>query len=466
MGAQLRFSKKFFNPLYFHIRKYTDDPNIRRIMVYGGKASAKTVSIGQVFAIACHSQQCSALAYRKEQTIIKTTLKNSFTKAIESTYMQAAWQPMDFKFKGLAGNEIIFKGLDIEGKVKGIEGYKYLYFDELDHFTSDEWMTANISLRGIPGQKLFASWNPVDENSWIKTEIDSQSWSDLPRVLDGPHTQLSPNSWVRISADGKTILIKTVYQDNKWIVGGDGFGFRDQNLIDEYESLRTKDENSYNVNVLGEWGVRDKNKKFAWAFSKDKHVRDFVPALMESFGTPYNPNRVVWLSFDFNVNPITCTCMQHHNDTVFVFKCFKLANSNTYALCDHIRAYFKPGTVFKVTGDATGANRNTLSVDNLHNYQIIQKKLGLSTQQLVVPAKNPDIEKNQVLMNSILANYQVWIQPGEGYADPLLYDLTYVEMDANKKMVKDRSTDKKNADFIDTFRYFLNIEFHDFLPKF
>jgi hypothetical protein len=44
---------------------------------------------------------------------------------------------------------------------------------------------------------------------------------------------------------------------------------------------------------------------------------------------------------------------------------------------------------------------------------------------------------------------------------PLIYDLTYVEVDENKKIIKDRQNDKRNADFLDHFRYICNILFPD-----
>lgn len=457
-----RYKREWFNPLYFHLRKYIEYPDLRKIMVYGGKSSAKTFSIAQLFSIMCYTEVVSAVCYRKEQTTIKTTLRNSFDKAIETTRMGAVWQPMDFKYRGV-DNEIIFKGLDTEGKVKGIEGYKYLFFDELDHFTKEEWYQANLSLRGIKGQKLLASWNPIDENIWIKGEIDAQRWHDLPLSLGDNYSKLSDESFIRISEDGKTLLIKTNYLDNKWMVGGDGYGFRDQNLIDEYLSMKDKDPNSYNVNVLGEWGVRNKNKKFAWAFDRAKHVKDFVPAFIDVFGVPYNPNKIVWLSFDFNVNPITCTAMQHFDGAVFVFKCFRLENSNTVEMCNHIKSYFQKGTVFKVTGDSTGANRSTLSSDNLHNYQIIQRELKLLDSQIIVPTRNPDIQVNQVLLNSLLLNYVWMFQPGKEYADYAIYDLTYVEVDENKKIKKDRTSAERESDFLDTIRYFANVEFSNYL---
>ena len=63
----LRLKKTWFNPLYFHLRKYIEDPKIRRVMVYGGKSSAKTFTIAQLFNVISYTNNVSCIAYRKRQ---------------------------------------------------------------------------------------------------------------------------------------------------------------------------------------------------------------------------------------------------------------------------------------------------------------------------------------------------------------------------------------------------------------
>jgi len=339
----------------------------------------------------------------------------------------------------------VFKGIDSEGKIKGIEGFKYILLDELDHYTEEEFTQANLSLRGMENQKIFATWNPVDENIWIKKYIDRFDWIDLPLMIKGnKHSQLDKSSFVRKSTDGKTLLIKTTYFDNKWIVGANGYGSRDQNLIDEYEQLKTIDPNSYNVNVLGEWGVRDKSNKFAFAFEASKHVGS----------VEYNPDYLIWLSFDFNVNPISCTAFQYYDDVLRAIKCFKLDNSNIYELCKLIASYF-PDAMFKVTGDASGTSRSAMVADNVNYYTIIKDELGLIWSQFNIPSVNPRIEENQVKVNAVL--YAGLFVADSENCKELIYDLTYVEIDENKKIIKDRTAESKKSDFLDHFRYICNI---------
>ena len=441
----LRLKKTWFNPLYFHLRKYIEDPKIRRVMVYGGKSSAKTFTIAQLFNVISYTNNVSCIAYRKEQTTIKISLKPAFVKAIDSIHMNAVYNVQDFAIKGNNSQIIVFKGIDSEGKIKGIEGFKYILLDELDHYTEEEFMQANLSLRGMENQKIFATWNPVDENIWIKKYIDRLQWDELPLTIKGnKHATLDATAFVRKSKDGKTLLIKTTYLDNKWIVGENGYGARDQNLIDEYEQLKTIDPNSYNVNVLGEWGVRDKSNKFAFAFEQSKHVGQVT----------YDPDYLVWLSFDFNVNPISCTAFQYYDDMLRAVKCFKIDNSNIYELCKLIASYF-PDAMFKVTGDASGTSRSAMVADNVNYYTIIKDELGLIWSQFNIPSVNPRIEENQVKVNAVL--YAGLFVADSENCKELIYDLTYVEIDENKKIIKDRTAESKKSDFLDHFRYICNI---------
>ena len=449
MNDVVRLKKTWFNPLYFHLRKYVEDNKIRRVMIYGGKSSAKTFTIAQLFNVISYTNNVSCIAYRKEQTTIKISLKPAFVKAIDSIHMNAVYNVQDFAIKGNNSQIIVFKGIDSEGKIKGIEGFKYILLDELDHYSEEEFMQANLSLRGIPGQKIFATWNPVDENIWIKKYIDRLQWDELPLTIKGnKQATLDATAFVRKSKDGKTLLIKTTYLDNKWIVGENGYGARDQNLIDEYEILKIIDPNSYNVNVLGEWGVRDKTNKFAFAFEKTKHVGNIA----------YNPDYLVWLSFDFNVNPISCTAFQYYDEVLHAVKCFRLDNSNIYELCTLIAAYF-PNAMFKVTGDASGTNRSAMVADNVNYYTIIKEQLKLLWTQFNIPTVNPRIEENQVKVNAVLYA-GLFIADSENCKD-LIYDLTFVEIDENKKIIKDRTAESKKSDFLDHFRYICNIIWKD-----
>lgn len=190
-----------------------------------------------------------------------------------------------------------------------------------------------------------------------------------------------------------------------------------------------------------------------WAFAYDKDKHSAKPEL--------NRSEVVWLSFDFNRNPICCSVIQHYDNSVKVLRTIKLENSDIYKLCDFILAHY-PNCLFMVTGDATGKNSSALVKDNINYYTVIKQKFGLSNNQMRVPVINPRLEDNQVLVNSVLANYSVEIHETE--AEALHYDLRNVKTNSDGSIVKNNRQDStQQADALDTFRYFCNVKMKELL---
>ncbi len=213
---------------------------------------------------------------------------------------------------------------------------------------------------------------------------------------------------------------------------------------------RTLDDLYFRCEYLAE-DVNISALMWAFAFDKSKHVSK--PEIKR--------NEILYLSFDFNKNPITCSVIQWYEETVKVIECIKLENSDIYALCDYILVHY-PQMLYMVTGDATGKNTSALVKDNLNYYIVIRQKLGVSNNQLMIPSVNPRLEDNQVLVNSILANYKVEIH--EEKAKHLIFDLMNVRTTPEGGIEKSNRQDKaQQADALDTFRYFCNTYLQNFL---
>lgn len=213
----------------------------------------------------------------------------------------------------------------------------------------------------------------------------------------------------------------------------------------EVDNLRGQlDELTFRCEILAE-DVNLANNPFAYAFDTEKHVKPVA----------YDQRYHVHLSFDFNVDPITCIAVQHIDGCIRVIREFALRNSDIYQLCDNILAAF-PKAAFVVTGDATGANRSALTAGNYGYYDVVQRKLMLGRSQMKQPAINPSIRDTRVLVNSLLQNYHIMIDVS---CVQLIRDLAYVEVDSEGDIMKDRSTDIRKADLLDCFRYYCH-SFH------
>lgn len=200
-----------------------------------------------------------------------------------------------------------------------------------------------------------------------------------------------------------------------------------------------------------------KGMLWAFAFDSKKHTGK----------VEYNPKLYTYLSFDFNKNPICCSIIQWYGNTIRVVETIKLPDSDIYKLCLHIRVHYKDafesGTLI-VTGDATGKNSTALVRDNINYYTVIKKELNLASEQMKVPKVNPSLEENQVLVNSILANYPVIIDQDK--CRSLIFDLNNVKMLATGEIDKtNRADETKQADALDTLRYWINVFMWNFLKR-
>jgi phage terminase large subunit len=394
---KVTFDKKWFNPLYFILNDLLKDNSIRTILVYGGKSSAKTASISQILMKELVVHSCSSIAFRKESTSIPTTLKESLKLARDCMYVYPVVQTQDRRF--LCGpKEIVLKGIDDEEKAKGVEGYKYLFLDELNHFDIGEYEQFQMSLRGIEGQKIFAAWNPVDENSWVKTDlIDVYEWTDTDYKLP------SANSFVRISNDGKIILIKTTFEDNYFISGSPcgTYGYRDENLISYYKSLQFRDFNKYRVNVLGEWGKVVYGGEFLKGWKSEVHVSD----------CKYNPDLAIHLIFDENVNPyFPCGIFQvSKNEKEFQMIhliTMKNPDNTIRAMCNEIRRKlleWRHKEAVYIGGDATSKKSDVKQEKGHDLFHLIMVELKEFAPRRAVLNSNPSVRASADFTNGILS---------------------------------------------------------------
>ena len=385
------------------------------LILFGSASSGKSYFAAQKVILRCLTEKGHRfLVIRK----VGNTLKDSVFQLLKDVisefdvYNEFEINKTDKTFvHKLTGNEIICKGLDEPEKIKSVQGITSMWIEEATELTFDDFTQLLLRIRGEkPNYKQYLlTFNPISENHWLKNKL-----------IEG------------VGYDSKTV-IRSNYLDNYYL------SEQDKSTL---ESLKLTNPLYYEIYCLGNWGIEDKSGKFAYAFDKDKHLGE----------THYNPDIELYLSFDFNVNPITCLAAQYYNEWLYCLRSFKLENSNIYELCDVIRATY-PEALFIVTGDATGRATSALVNDNLNYYKVIKQQLELIETQIQVPSINPSLVENRVVCNAVLQTQNIIISSTN--CEPLVYDLTYAEVDENNKLVKDRSNDKRNVDALDCWRYLI-----------
>lgn len=203
--------------------------------------------------------------------------------------------------------------------------------------------------------------------------------------------------------------------------------------------------------IEGSWDFEKASNVFAFAFNEKLHHRE----------VRYDDDRPLFLSFDFNVEPITCLANQHEKgEFIHTLKQFRLLNSDIDELCLAVAVAF-PNAHFMVTGDASGGARNALK-KNTNYYKSIKGNLQLSPLQLKVPRANPSIRNTRVLCNSLLNKHpNMWIN--KNACPDLVIDLNQVTVGDDGEL--DKAKDKRKTHLLDCFRYYCWTFHRDFLDK-
>lgn len=314
-------------------------------------------------------------------------------------------------------SKIFFKGENIKqdpnlDDLLGLETNGF-FLEQLEGLTQKTWDLSSSRagswyIDNMPPAFMFTTLNPTQR--WPKKEIYLKYKNgDLPADFYFQEAFPSDNAFV------------TQDQWNAW-----------SGMDDRYQKQF----------IGGDWTDFDEtDNRFCYAYVEAKHVGE----------TAFNPNQELYLSFDFNVDPITCLVAQIYDNRVHCLEQISLGNSDIYKLCEYIRANYGNKN-FTVTGDASGNNRSALTRDNMTYYHIIKNELGLSWTQIKVPTANPRIEDNRVLVNAVLHRHNVTLDKVK--CQKLLHDFENVRVLPNGDV--DKLTDKSLTHALDCFRYLCN----------
>lgn len=321
---------KLFNPLFFYLLMFLQDKTIRNIIMYGGSSSGKTYSMAQAILILTLWEGTNHLVMRKVGASIKDTVYQDFKTAAEQLGISKLFKFSDgVKTITCIQNKarIVFKGLDDAEKIKGLSSFKRVVLDEWSEFEEPDYKQIRLRLRGMEGQQLIYTFNPIKETHWIKKNVfDKQKWHDVPMAvklgsqtipeeltrvksikMNEPRVIMHKRTGEMIEHSPDTVVIQTTYLNNFWVVGSpDGtYGYYDEQCIATFEYDRVNDPDYYNVYALGEWGVIRTGSEFFGSFNRGKHTGE----------VRYDPTLPVHISVDSNVLPyISCTYWQIDTD--------------------------------------------------------------------------------------------------------------------------------------------------------
>ncbi len=454
---EIEIDKNVFLPCYHHLINNDADVNF----LWGGRDSGKSKFISQRLLLDCLGfNECPyfrCVLIKKTFESIKDaqwqTLKDTVADWGFEAFFTFTTAPLEVNCNYRDG-KFIARGCDKPEKLKSIANPSHAWFEEGNQLTAADYITVASTLRTNQGKvKQWFSFNPEWDGDYSECWLYKDYFSNHTGDIYG--CTFNGVKEMEIEVDGVKEVVKitytsthTTYRDNRY-VKPERKAF--------LELLRHTNPYFANMYTDGRWGNKSNDSPFCFAFDRKKHVKGGKDAPVPT------RKELLYLSFDFNRNPMSCTAFQHYGGKLRVLKTIKLANSDIYKLCSYIQSIYI-GYTFMITGDATGQNSSGMVRDNTNYYMIIMKELGLASSQMKIPSINPKMEDNQFLVNAVLANYPVEMHEIECKA--LIFDCENVKMLASGVIDKtDRKDPTKQADALDTFRYFLNTFFWDFVKR-
>lgn len=485
MGTQYVFSKRLFNPLFWILITVLQDPRIRYIFVYGGSSAAKTYSIVQALTWMALNEDASSMVLRKFSVDIDDNVFSDFKEVLRVFKLSDITEPIKHTIRFATGPQIRFRGLDKSERLKGLKGFKYLYYNELSLFDKPDFDQGRKRLRGMPGQKIIGDWNPISEQHWVKQKLlDNETWADMPgfsipSISSGAEPYSVPdmakqpkfrfldpeNSFVQINSRGNMVLIKTTHKDNYWVVGrpdGNG-GFVDQHVLDDFEYDRVHNYNDYRIYALGEWGRLRNGGEFLKSFSEAEHVKPVA----------YDAEKSLHISLDNNVQPyISCSIWQVNSADKVIRQVHEIAAKSPHntapraarLLIDYLKRIGYKDTIF-VYGDPSANARSTVDYDGrsfFDTYLAELKTAGFGIRNRIQRSA-PEVARSGDFLNEIYANnYEGWTIEISQTCRVSIDDYCSVLEDKDGKILKKRVKDKDTGGsyeqyghFTDTKRYFV-----------
>jgi phage terminase large subunit len=458
----IEFEEGIFNQVYYELDEAFNNELIRFIFLYGGSSSSKTFSyVQKTIVYMMEDSGNNSLIFRKFSTDIEGSIFQDFKNIIEDWGLSSYFKIQKHYIECLFTNSYVrFKGLDDSEKIKGLSGIKKICLEEFSQFDMIDFKQVKKRLRGSVGQQIIGIFNPVSEMSFIKTEIfDNETFEEKYSTIQSS----------QINSSGDTLVLRTCYLDNIWIVGdGKGGGFIDYHVIADFERDKLNDINYYNIYALGQWGKLRTGGEFLKQFDSNKHVGDYK----------YNPSEPLHIVFDENVLPyLTCNVFQLQNGLIRQIDEIMLKDPlNTLKdTCEEfLKRYGNNMNGLFVYGDATSKKQDTKLQKGQNFYLLIKGYLSKLKPTFRIPKANPSVIMSRNFTNDLLAGSIDGLSIGfDAKCRNSINDYQYCTEDAegkvNKKLVRDKVTGRSWQEFghaSDCLRYILTAMFGDYYKKF
>lgn len=410
---------------------YLESENCLEIeeVLFGGAAGGGKTMLGTMWQIARRLKHpgTRGLMGRAELKKLKLTTLRTFEENWNKFYRDQ--QPVSININHQDsviyfsnGSEIILMDLSYMPRDKDFTRLGSLeltdaFLDEVSEITYKAYNILNSRIRyklinGVA--KCLSASNPA--NNWLKSMFVSDG-NNRPVILPD-YRKFVP-------------ALVTDNPDKKFVAS----------YVKKLERLPLYDRKRL---LEGDWSVRENDAPFFHQFSRVQHVQA---------GVSIDEWQPLWLSFDFNFDPATCTVMQEELPKIKVIDCVQI-KGGTEELCKIVKEVYgdHPAGLI-VTGDNSGHSANSAAGIKhglaLTDFEVIKEVLGLTTFDIKRPSKvNPKHVVSRKIINHAFKHLDIKI---DERCKSLISDIINAQVDDKGRLVKDRDAHKQDAG--DSFRY-------------
>ena len=366
---------KIFEPLFSYSGRY--------IALTGGRSSGKSWVVAHYLLEKLIYQRKDCLCCREHQNSIQESNYKLFVNIIRKYNLPYDVQSTKIISK-ITGSRLVFVGLsDVTAdNIKSFEDFDLVWIEEAQKITKKSWEILNPTIRKENAQ-IYITMNP--EVDHIKHPIMSEL---LTLFKD------------------ETLHIHANYYDNP-------FCSKDIIKIAELTKVHKPDE-----------------YKHVWlGIPRDENQNNVVKCFTQDNVAPitYQPDMPLHLTWDFNVDPMSCICAHKTAKAVYYFDEFILENASTEQTIKEVIERYKDhrGPII-INGDASGDNRSTQS--EWSNYVIIRNNLAqhFNPNKIRVQIRpfNPRIKNRIAAFNAMVKSYtgerRLFVDPK---CEKLLYNI-------------------------------------------
>lgn len=400
---------------------------------YGGAMGGGKTFVCLAVLILLHRlyPKSKSVIIRDSMPSLKKTTIPSFKKLLSSDYYH--WNGQDYIATFPNGSQMLFMSEDFDhdpdsNKFKGLE-VNFAFMEQMEELRQEtleiiQIRTGREAIIPMPKPLTMYSINPSP--NWVR----DYCWERYKRgTLPEDH-----------------FYLPAYIEDNLALSGN-------QDYMKQFENL---DKLTYQRYIKGDWDAFSAKMPWAYAFNEQRHTANTVQ----------NKAEPLYISFDFNHSPVTCTIWQHYDNKI---RCLYELGSNAGLtdLCRQIRDFVgfennELKSVCYVTGDMSGWAHSALVEGNRTAYDIIISELSLSKYAVQAPKSNPNQLKARELTNSIFEKHPD-ILIDKVHCQKLIFDLRFVESDEKHQIIKDRNKEVGKADYLDNCKYYLNSYHQDFV---